>query len=103
MRLTRVRKSSMGGRQERPPVPETVIGIRDEYITLQQLLKMAGVIGTGGEAKYYLAEAAVTVNGDLEQRRGRKLRPGDLIVARGSAPIRLEARSPTEDSEEDPG
>ena len=68
---------------------ETTVGIREEYITLAQLLKMAGVIGTGGEAKYYLAETAVMVNGEPEQRRGRKLRPGDLIVAPGMGPIRL--------------
>ncbi len=91
MRLTRARRSTLGRRREEPAQPETELGIREEYITLAQLLKMAGVIGTGGEAKHYLAETAVMVNGEPEQRRGRKLRPGDLVVAPGTAPIRLTA------------
>jgi ribosome-associated protein len=83
------------------PAPETRVAIRDEYVTLAQLLKMAGVIGTGGEAKHYLADTAVIVNGEPEQRRGRKLRPGDLIVAPGAAPIRLTAEAePAEPSDE---
>ena len=89
MRLTRAKKSSIGGRHPVAPVAETTFGIRDEYITLAQLLKMVGVIGTGGEAKYYLADTAVIVNGEPEQRRGRKLRPGDLVVAPSTAPIRI--------------
>lgn len=89
MRLTRANRSTLGKRREPLVVPEIVMGIREEYITLAQLLKMAGVIGTGGEAKYYLAETPVMVNGEPEQRRGRKLRPGDLILAPGSAPIRI--------------
>ena len=88
-RLGRVSKSTIGTRVRTPIDPETTIEIRDEYITLQQLLKMAGMIGTGGEAKYYLAEMAVMVNGEQEQRRGRKLRPGDLINAPGEIPIRI--------------
>jgi ribosome-associated protein len=89
MRLGRASRSTLGKRRQASIPEETTIAIRDEYITLQQLLKMAGVIGTGGEAKIYLAETAVMVNGEPEQRRGRKLRPGDLIVAPGAAPIRL--------------
>jgi len=50
---------------------------------------MAGLIGTGGEARYYLASTPVSVNGEAEQRRGRKLRPGDLVLAPGEAPIRI--------------
>lgn len=75
--------------KQRSPGAERRIGVQGEYITLGQLLKVAGVIGTGGEAKFYLAEIAVQVNGEPEQRRGRKLRPGDVIVAPGQAPIRL--------------
>jgi ribosome-associated protein len=65
------------------------IAVRDEYITLGQLLKVAGIIGSGGEAKVYLADTVVQVNGEPEQRRGRKLRPGDLIAAPGERPILL--------------
>ena len=64
-------------------------GVRGDHITLGQLLKMVGIIGTGGEAKYYLAETPVQVNGEPEQRRGRKLRSGDLVLAPGHPPIRL--------------
>ncbi len=65
------------------------IALREEYITLGQLLKVVGVIGTGGEAKVYLAANVVQVNGEPEQRRGRKLRAGDVVVPPGEAPIQL--------------
>ncbi len=63
--------------------------LREEFITLGQLLKAAGVLGTGGEIKFYLAENEVMVNGEPEQRRGRKLHAGDIVVAPGEPPIRL--------------
>ena len=50
-----------------------------EFITLGQLLKNEAIIGSGGQAKWYLAEYAVYVNHELEQRRGRKLYRGDSI------------------------
>lgn len=53
--------------------------ISTEYITLGQLLKFAHVIQEGGEAKHYLAEHKVLVNGEEDSRRGRKLRPGDVV------------------------
>lgn len=71
------------------PLPEREISIRDEYITLGQLLKRADIISTGGEAKWYLAETVIMVNGEPEQRRGRKLRPGDLIAAPDVPPVRI--------------
>lgn len=55
------------------------IKITTEYITLQQLLKMEDFISSGGQAKYYLAENEVYVNNELEQRRGRKLYPSDIV------------------------
>ncbi len=55
------------------------IEIESEYITLGQLLKEAGVIDTGGMAKWYLSEYIVYVNGEEENRRGKKLRPDDQI------------------------
>ena len=51
----------------------------EEYLTLQSLLQIVGVISTGGMAKMYLAENKVLVNGELENRRGRKLYSGDEI------------------------
>ena len=51
----------------------------EEYITLNVLLKIANIISTGGMAKIYLQENIVLVNGEEENRRGRKLYRGDVI------------------------
>ena len=56
--------------------------LRGEYITLEALLKAAGV-AAGGGAKAQIAAGEVSVNGEPERRRGRKLRVGDLVVAAG--------------------
>ncbi|MDO5696251.1 MAG: RNA-binding S4 domain-containing protein [Eubacteriales bacterium] len=59
------------------------ITIRDEYIKLGQALKLAGYVGSGVEAKMVITDGAVTVNGITEVRRGRKLRPGDVVGFNG--------------------
>ncbi|CAK1241135.1 Ribosome-associated protein YbcJ [Fructobacillus fructosus] len=59
------------------------LAITTEYITLQQLLKITNIIHSGGQAKGYLAEQRVLLNGEEEQRRGKKLYPGDLIETAG--------------------
>ncbi len=59
------------------------IGISTEYITLGQFLKLADCIGTGGEVKFFLQEKRVLVNGEPDNRRGRKLRVGDTVVVEG--------------------
>ena len=64
------------------------IAIRGEGIRLGQLLKLAGVIEGGGEAKAYLASTPVLVNGEPDARRGRQLRPGDVVLA-GDEELRL--------------
>lgn len=61
------------------------VRITTEMIRLGQLLKLAGLIDSSGEAKAYLAAVPVTVNGEPESRRGRQLRAGDEIVAGGEA------------------
>ena len=53
--------------------------IDTEYITLGQALKMTDAISSGGMAKWFLSENEVYVNGEMEDRRGRKLRHGDLV------------------------
>lgn len=55
----------------------------ENYITLNVLLKITDIISTGGQAKYYLAENEVLVNDILENRRGRKLYPGDVVKVEG--------------------
>ena len=55
------------------------ITITSEYITLGQFLKYADVISTGGEAKFFLQENEVIINGEADNRRGRKLRDGDKV------------------------
>ncbi|MCE4051980.1 MULTISPECIES: S4 domain-containing protein YaaA [Bacillaceae] len=55
------------------------IKIETEYITLGQFLKVADIIQSGGMAKWFLSEHEVFVNGEQDQRRGRKLRSGDKI------------------------
>ena len=65
------------------------IAVRGDHITLGQLLKVAGFVGTGGEVKYFLQETSITVNGEHDNRRGRKLRPGDTVLVEGRDPIRL--------------
>jgi S4 domain protein YaaA len=61
-------------------VPKSVKLRKDEpFITLGVLLKITGIIDTGGQAKFFLAENIVLVNGEEENRRGRKLYHGDLI------------------------
>jgi ribosome-associated protein len=59
------------------------IKIDTEYITLGQLLKMTDIIQSGGMAKWFLAEHDVFVNGEIETRRGRKLRINDTIEIEG--------------------
>lgn len=50
-----------------------IVPITEEFITLGQFLKYVDLITTGGQAKWYLQEYVVYVDGKLEQRRGRKL------------------------------
>jgi len=73
-------------------------GVRGEFITLGQLVKMIGVASTGGEAKIYIAESGIQVNGEVETRRGRKLRPGDIVNLPDAGSYTLEAA----DSDEQP-
>jgi ribosome-associated protein len=65
-------------------VTTETISIQTDYITLGQFIKLAGIIGTGGQAKSFLAEADIRVNEEKENRRGKKLYPADRIVINGS-------------------
>ncbi|MGO5023584.1 RNA-binding S4 domain-containing protein [Lawsonibacter sp. LCP25S3_G6] len=59
------------------------IKIKTEFIKLQDLLKFAGAVETGGDAKLIIQEGRVTVNGETCTMRGKKLRPGDRAAIDG--------------------
>ncbi|WP_062051965.1 S4 domain-containing protein YaaA [Bacillus sp. JCM 19034] len=65
------------------------IVISTAHITLGQVLKEIGAIDTGGMAKWYLAEHSVYVNGEKEQRRGKKLVRGDQILLEDGTQIEI--------------
>ena len=68
------------------------IEIRDDSIRLGQFLKLANLIETGADAKLVLADELVTVNDELETRRGRQLHDGD-VVELGGIRVRVRAGS----------
>lgn len=55
------------------------INIKDEYIKLEQALKLAGEFSMGSDAKYAIKDGSVLVNGNVEIQRGKKLRDGDIF------------------------
>lgn len=59
------------------------IQITDEYIKLGQALKLAGLVSSGVEAKIVINDGEVTVNGEVEVRRGKKLYPQDVFSYQG--------------------
>ena len=60
------------------------IKIHTEYIKLDDLLKFAGIIGSGGQAKAVILEGLVKVNGEVCTMRGKKLRGGEIIEFMGN-------------------
>ena len=60
------------------------IRIKDDYIKLGQALKLAGLVGSGVEAKMLIQDGLVIVNGEVDMRRGRKLVPGDVFSLDGN-------------------
>ena len=56
-----------------------VIKIKDDFIKLGQLIKLAGLVDSGVEAKYAIQNSLVYVNGEMDTRRGKKIVPGDVI------------------------
>lgn len=59
------------------------IAITTEFIKLEGLLKFAGIVGTGGEAKSIILEGDVSVNGEVCMQRGKKIRAGDTVTLPG--------------------
>jgi ribosome-associated protein len=64
------------------------VTIRGDTIRLGQLLKLAGLAGSGGDARALVEQGGVTVNGEVETRRGRQLHPGD-VIALGEEAVRI--------------
>ena len=65
------------------------VEVRAGGIDLGQLMKVAGLVDTGGEAKALLAEGVVLVNGEVDLRRGRTLRDGDVVAVADEEPVRV--------------
>ena len=61
------------------------VPIDGDMIRLGQFLKLADLIDTGGEAKILINSGDVSVNGEVDTRRGRQLHPGDVVDVRGRA------------------
>ena len=59
------------------------VKIKDEYIKLEQALKLGGLVSSGVEAKIVIQDGQVTVNGETEMQRGKKLRNGDIVSYNG--------------------
>lgn len=57
--------------------------ITTDYITLQQFLKLSNIAQSGGEAKILVKTLDIVVNGEKEDRRGKKLYPGDEVIVDG--------------------
>ena len=66
------------------------ITITTEFIKLDQLLKFANLVGTGGEAKLAIQDGLVTVNGEVCTMRGKKIRPGDRVELGGEVALIVE-------------
>ena len=74
---------------------EIPIEITTEFIKLDTLIKLAGVTDSGGQAKLLIREGLVRLNGEEVIQRGRKIRPGDVVVIKEpAATIRVTAISP---------
>ena len=61
-----------------------VVKIKDEFIKLGQVLKLAGLVESGVDAKYVIQDGLVKVNGEIDTRRGRKIVPGDIVEYQGN-------------------
>lgn len=66
------------------------IRIDTEFIRLDSLLKLAGLVSMGGEAKHFIQDGLVTLNGRTCTERSKKVRPGDEVVFNGET-VRVEA------------
>lgn len=73
---------------------ETTVELTTESVPLAGLLKLAGVVDSGGQAKQVVQAGHVCVNGEPETRRGKSIRPGDVVdvdlrEVYGAEPVRI--------------
>ena len=64
--------------------------IHTEFIKLQQVLKLAGLIDQGSDVKYFLSQGKVLVNGEVATERGKKIRPGEIVELKGVGSVEVE-------------
>ncbi len=65
------------------------VAISTEFIKLQQILKLAGLVGQGSDVKVLLAEGVIFVNGVMATERGKKIRVGDVVEFKGVGSIEV--------------
>jgi len=70
-----------------------IVEIDREFITLGQLLKFENIVESGGMVKVFLSSYEVLVNGEQDQRRGRKLYPGDVVQIEEVGVFEIKAES----------
>lgn len=68
------------------------VTIKDEFIKLGQAMKLAGLVDSGIEAKEVIQSGQVSVNGEVDLRRGRKLVPGDTFTYEGKT-VKVESKA----------
>ena len=72
-----------------PEPRDVAIRPAEDMIRLGQFLKLSGEVPSGAEAKELLAAGQVSVNGEVDVRRGRQLHRGDVVLVEGEAPLRV--------------
>jgi ribosome-associated protein len=70
------------------PAPRS-LKVGDRPINLTQVLKLAGCVQSGGEAKAAISAGAVRVNGEIELRKRRKLKAGDIVLIENGSTVEL--------------
>ena len=84
------------------PAASRPAAISTDYIELHKLLKRENLAASGGEARALIDQGLVRVNGEVETRRRRKCRPGDLVVFAGTT-LRVAALSPADGTGQNSG
>ena len=72
---------------------ETTVELTTDSVPLAGLLKLAGVADSGGHAKHLVQSGLVRVNGHVEPRRGKSIRPGDVVEVDADEPLRITVSS----------